>query len=299
MLNVFSNHRPEIGVSDRRVAARHEPLQSGDPRRYGDLVESERFRDPRDAIFVFGIDVGVQETDRQRFEAAFAELRKLLADFVLVDRAQHRSVGGEALVDLDRALGQLVALNDVQPGVQVAQNKFFLAEALPLAGNETAIVTPIAGTTRDVLREHIQIDGMPLHIIDTAGLRDSGDLIEQEGVRRAWAQVEQADRVLLIIDDQIGFSAEDQQVLDRLPRRLPHTLVYNKIDLGERTAGIDRTKSATEVSLSATTGEGLDYLRSHLKAAMGYEESGAGSFSARQKGCSDQHGNDKLQYAGA
>ncbi len=152
-----------------------------------------------------------------------------------------------------------------------------------LAGTETAIVTPIAGTTRDVLREHIQIDGMPLHIIDTAGLRDSGNLIEQEGVRRAWAQIEQADRVLLIIDDQVGFSTEDQQVLDRLPRRLPHTLVHNKIDLGERSAGIDRTKSATEVSLSATTGEGLDYLRNHLKAAMGYEESGAGSFSARRR----------------
>jgi len=152
-----------------------------------------------------------------------------------------------------------------------------------LAGNETAIVTPIAGTTRDVLREHIQIDGMPLHIIDTAGLRDSGDLIEQEGVRRAWAQIEQADRVLLVIDDQVGFTAADQQVLDRLPRRLPHTLVYSKIDLGERSAGIDRCKSATSVSLSATTGEGMDCLRSHLKEAMGYQESGAGSFSARRR----------------
>jgi len=152
-----------------------------------------------------------------------------------------------------------------------------------LAGNETAIVTPIAGTTRDVLREHIQIDGMPLHIIDTAGLRDSSNPIEQEGVRRAWAQIEQADRVLLIIDDQIGFSAEDQQVLDRLPRRLPHTLVYNKIDLGKRPAGIDTQKSATEVSLSATTGTGLDYLRSHLKEVMGYEEPGAGGFSARRR----------------
>jgi len=152
-----------------------------------------------------------------------------------------------------------------------------------LAGNETAIVTPIAGTTRDVLREHIQIDGMPLHIIDTAGLRDSGDLIEQEGVRRAWAQIEQADRVLLVIDDQVGFAAADQQVLDRLPRRLPHTLVYSKIDLGKRPAGIDRCKSATSVSLSATTGEGLDCLRTHLKEAMGYQESGAGSFSARRR----------------
>jgi tRNA modification GTPase len=98
-----------------------------------------------------------------------------------------------------------------------------------LAGREAAIVTPIAGTTRDALREYIQIDGMPLHIIDTAGLRDSADPVEQEGVKRAWSQIEQADRVLLIIDDQAGFSAQDQQILDRLPHKLPHTRVYNKI----------------------------------------------------------------------
>jgi len=152
-----------------------------------------------------------------------------------------------------------------------------------LSGNETAIVTPIAGTTRDVLREHIQIDGMPLHIIDTAGLRDSSDPIEQEGVRRAWSQIEQADRVLLIIDDHIGLTQEDEAVLARLPSRLPHTLVFNKIDLGVRPAGIDRRKSATEVSLSATSGEGLDYLKSHLKEVMGYEEPGAGGFSARRR----------------
>jgi len=152
-----------------------------------------------------------------------------------------------------------------------------------LSGNETAIVTPIAGTTRDVLREHIQIDGMPLHIIDTAGLRDSSDPIEREGVRRAWSQIEQADRVLLIIDDQVGLTPEDEAVLARLPPSLPHTLVYNKIDLGTRPAGINRRKSATEVSLSATSGEGLGYLRSHLKEVMGYVESGAGGFSARRR----------------
>jgi len=152
-----------------------------------------------------------------------------------------------------------------------------------LAGNETAIVTPIAGTTRDVLREHIQIDGMPLHIFDTAGLRDSNDLIEQEGVRRAWSQIEQADRVLLIIDDQLGLTREDEAVLARLPSELPHTLVYNKIDLGTRSAGITQRKSVTEVALSATGGEGLDDLRSHLKEVMGYEEPGAGGFSARRR----------------
>jgi tRNA modification GTPase len=152
-----------------------------------------------------------------------------------------------------------------------------------LAGRETAIVTPIAGTTRDVLREHIQIDGMPLHIIDTAGLRDSSDPIEKEGVRRAWTHIEQADRVLLIIDDKAGFSNEDSRVLDRLPPKLPHTLVYNKIDLSGRLAGVRSRGVDTEIAVSTLSGEGMQDLRSHLKDVMGYSESVAGGFSVRRR----------------
>jgi tRNA modification GTPase len=152
-----------------------------------------------------------------------------------------------------------------------------------LAGRESAIVTPIAGTTRDVLREHIQIDGMPLHIIDTAGLRDSSDPIEKEGVRRAWNQIEQADRVLLIIDDQVGFSNQDQMVLGRLPPKLPHTLVYNKIDLSGRPVGVSSRGADWEIAISAVSGEGMQDLRSHLKDVMGYSESAAGGFSVRRR----------------
>jgi tRNA modification GTPase len=152
-----------------------------------------------------------------------------------------------------------------------------------LSGRETAIVTPVAGTTRDVLREHIQIDGLPLHIIDTAGLRDSDDPIEQEGVRRAWTQIEQADHLLLVIDDQIGFGEADQQVLERLPDSLPCTRVFNKIDLTGRAAGIQQTPDGTEVALSARSGEGMTALSEHLKSVVGYTESGAGNFSARRR----------------
>lgn len=152
-----------------------------------------------------------------------------------------------------------------------------------LAGRDTAIVTPIAGTTRDVLREHIQIDGMPLHIIDTAGLRDSADPIEQEGVRRAWAQIERADRVLLVIDHQVGLSHQDKQVLDRLPHNLPHTLVFNKIDLSGRPCGLDESATDVELYISAQSGAGIDVLRTHLKQVMGYRESAAGEFSARRR----------------
>jgi tRNA modification GTPase len=152
-----------------------------------------------------------------------------------------------------------------------------------LSGRETAIVTHIPGTTRDVLREHIQIDGMPLHVIDTAGLRDSSDHIEQEGVRRAWAQIEQADRVLLVIDDQRGRSPADQAILERLPHDLPHTLVFNKIDLSGREPGIQLQGAHAEVALSARSGAGVTELRSHLKQVMGYSDSASGSFSARRR----------------
>ena len=152
-----------------------------------------------------------------------------------------------------------------------------------LAGRETAIVTPVAGTTRDILREHIQIDGLPLHIIDTAGLRESEDIIEQEGIRRAWAQIEQADRVLLVIDDQAGFSATDQAVLDQLPGNLPCTHLYNKIDLTERRPGYSDNNGVHRVDVSAQTGAGIEHLRQHLKQVMGYKDSAATGFSARRR----------------
>jgi tRNA modification GTPase len=161
-----------------------------------------------------------------------------------------------------------------------------------LAGRDAAIVTPVAGTTRDVLREHIQIDGLPLHIIDTAGLRDSDDPVEQEGVRRAWQQIEQADRILLIVDDQVGFSDADRQLLERLPHRLPCTRIYNKIDLSGRAAGLSGTDACAEVALSARGGAGMDTLREHLKTVMGYHDSDAGGFSARRRHL------DALQRAG-
>ena len=152
-----------------------------------------------------------------------------------------------------------------------------------LAGHDAAIVTPVAGTTRDILREHIQIDGMPLHVIDTAGLRDSEDPVEQEGVRRAWVQIEQADRVLLVIDDQAGFGELDRKLLERLPDTLPCTRVFNKIDLSGRQPGLREAAGQVEVALSARDGEGLEALRQHLKAVMGYRDSASGGFSARRR----------------
>ncbi len=148
-----------------------------------------------------------------------------------------------------------------------------------LAGQETAIVTDIAGTTRDILREQIHLDGMPLHIIDTAGLRESDDAVEKEGIRRAWSAIEQADRVLLLVDDATGVTAVDQQIMKKLPNQLTITVIRNKSDLSGGTIGIENN----EIRLSAKSGEGVDQLRDYLKQSMGYEGEGEGSFMARRR----------------
>ena len=152
-----------------------------------------------------------------------------------------------------------------------------------LSGRDAAIVTEIPGTTRDVLREHIQIDGLPLHIVDTAGLHDSDDPVEQAGMQRARLALEQADRVLLVIDDQAGFTAADEAILEQLPAGVPHTRVFNKIDLSGREAGQTEHEGQPRIALSLHSGAGLESLRQYLKHSVGYADHAEGSFSARRR----------------
>jgi len=152
-----------------------------------------------------------------------------------------------------------------------------------LAGEESAIVTDIAGTTRDLLKQEINIDGMALHIIDTAGLRTSSDPVEQEGIRRAWQAIEGADRVLLLIDDRTGLSEQDEEILEQLPEELAVTVIHNKIDLTHPEPSIDESGNRARVALSAKEGIGIDLLRSHIKGSMGYRGHGEGSFMARRR----------------
>jgi tRNA modification GTPase len=152
-----------------------------------------------------------------------------------------------------------------------------------LAGYDAAIVTPIPGTTRDVVRERIHLDGMPLHILDTAGLREGGDRIEQEGIRRAEAEMQRADRLLFVIDsaaDPEGGAFIEEQ--GRLPTQIPVTLVFNKRDLAKGPLP-DRPMEYPRIGLSAHTGEGIDDLRTHLKSLAGYQTVEAGIISARQR----------------
>ncbi len=153
-----------------------------------------------------------------------------------------------------------------------------------LAGYDAAIVTPIPGTTRDILRERIDIDGMPLHVLDTAGLRDSEDAVETEGVRRAELEIARADRVLFVVDavldpDALAFSEEKR----RLPSDVPVTIIFNKCDQAVGLPVADTISGPPRVMLSALTGDGLDLLRAHLKHAMGFHTAESGTVSARQR----------------
>ena len=151
-----------------------------------------------------------------------------------------------------------------------------------LAGSDTAIVTEIPGTTRDVLREHIQIDGLPLHVVDTAGIRESDDVIEQEGVRRAWKEIEQCDRVLYVIDSQ---QDEDvpEAIFGQIPRHTGVSVIYNKTDLTGTSSRLVEQDDRVVIYLSAETGDGLDLLKQHLKQCMGYERHTEGQFIARRR----------------
>ena len=156
-----------------------------------------------------------------------------------------------------------------------------------LAGREAAIVTDIAGTTRDVLREHIHIDGMPLHIIDTAGLREATDEVERIGISRAWTEIEQADRIILMLDSSDPDSQNIEKVrsefLSKLPNNMPVTIVRNKVDLSGEKVGLKEENGTTTVCLSAQTHQGVDLLREHLKQAMGFQTGMEGGFLARRR----------------
>jgi len=161
-----------------------------------------------------------------------------------------------------------------------------------LVGKESAIVTDIAGTTRDVMREHIHIDGMPLHIIDTAGLREGVDEVERIGIERAWAEIENADRILFMVDATTTNAEDPREIwpdfIDRLPDNIGLTIVRNKADLtGESLAANGDENEDSSVSpiyrMSAKTGLGIESLKQHLKDIMGYHGNTEGGFMARRR----------------
>ncbi|MCO4786071.1 tRNA uridine-5-carboxymethylaminomethyl(34) synthesis GTPase MnmE [Marinomonas atlantica] len=156
-----------------------------------------------------------------------------------------------------------------------------------LSGKDSAIVTSIEGTTRDVLREHIHLDGMPLHIIDTAGLRDSPDEVERIGIQRAWEEIHKADRILLMVDSQSVNSNDPNDIwpefMGQLTSKDHLTLVRNKVDLTKESTGYEEYNGLPVISLSAKTNDGIDALSTHLKTVMGFDSTTEGGFIARRR----------------
>lgn len=147
-----------------------------------------------------------------------------------------------------------------------------------LSGHDTAIVTDIAGTTRDVLRERIVLDGLPVVILDTAGLRDTDDPVESAGVARAWATLDEAD-VVLHVHDATDATAEDAELAKRMPQTATRLVVWNKCDSTGQPAGLHDG----ELYLSARTGDGVDALIAAIRSQAGLSETSAGQFSARRR----------------
>ncbi|HEY1726081.1 MAG TPA: tRNA uridine-5-carboxymethylaminomethyl(34) synthesis GTPase MnmE [Steroidobacteraceae bacterium] len=232
-----------------------------------------------------------------------AELRALVEagiDFAdeQIDVLSDRSLQAR----LEAATTELTALRDAgRQGRLLAEGMSVVIAGRPnagkssvlnrLAGHDAAIVTALPGTTRDLLRERIVLDGMPLQVLDTAGLRRATDAIEVEGIRRARAAISSADRIVFVIDAAAdpharGYLDERAQ----LPSGVPVTVLFNKIDLlptgtvpsvaAEQAAG---SIAPTALSVSALSGAGFDALASHLKASMGFEPDGAGALSARAR----------------
>jgi len=180
-----------------------------------------------------------------------------------------------------------------------------------LSGNETAIVTPIAGTTRDVLRDKIVVNGLPVNIVDTAGLRESDDPIEKEGMARAWKEIELADRILFLVDSSVDKEYELKKVWPEFYQRFPEsnqavTLVLNKIDISGLQAG-PYCKADNAFSISATNKDGIDALVEDLHHTAGFDAVSEGAFSARRRHLASLEaalklvttGVNQLQEAGA
>ncbi|MBI3775565.1 MAG: tRNA uridine-5-carboxymethylaminomethyl(34) synthesis GTPase MnmE [Gammaproteobacteria bacterium] len=266
-----------------------------------DLAEAEAIADLIDSSSSYAAQLAVRSLQgefSQRVQALVQQLIRLRAyvesaiDFT--DEEIDFLSEGQVAAQLQNVIGQLQAtLDSARQGSLVREGMTVVIAGQPnagkstlmnaLAGHELAIVTSTPGTTRDVLRTEIELDGLPLHIIDTAGLRVSDDPVEQEGMRRAWQQIELADRILLLIDDRVGYTETDRALVEQLPAAAQLTLVFNKVDLTGRAATLCYENNVAQLGLSAKTNLGMDTLRQHLKTSVGFRAATEGVFMARHR----------------
>jgi tRNA modification GTPase len=207
----------------------------------------------------------IEVSDRERAQERIGQLRGDLA------RALERGRQGSVL----RSGLQVVLAGQPNVGKSSLLNR--------LAGEELAIVTEIPGTTRDTVRQTIQIEGVPMNIIDTAGLRDTADKVEAIGIARTWDAIGKADVLLLIVDARAGIGAADREIVTRLPGKLNSVIVFNKIDLTGEAPRSEEGADGLRVHVSARTGEGIETLRRALLALAGWQPGGEDVFMARAR----------------
>lgn len=287
--------------------------------RPGEFSERAFLNDKLDLAQAEGIADLIESSSEQAARCAVRSMQGVFSRRVdeLVDAVTHLRIYVEAAIDFPeeeidfladgKVAGDLnnlletlaVILAEAQQGTILRDGMKVVIAGRPnagkssllnaLAGREAAIVTAIEGTTRDVLREHIHIDGMPLHVIDTAGLRDSPDEVEQIGIARAWDEIRQADRILLMVDATTTDKTRPHEIwpdfIDRLPAKAPVTVIRNKVDLSSESVGITQysEENAPVVRIAAKSSEGLDILRDHLKQCMGFASTTEGGFLARRR----------------
>lgn len=204
-----------------------------------------------------------------------------------LDRTSARERLARLRAELDQALSRGRQGSVLRSGLQVvlagAPNVGKSSLLNRLAGEELAIVTEIPGTTRDTVRQTIQIEGVPMNIIDTAGLRETSDRIEAIGISRTWDAIGKADALLLVVDAAAGITRPDRDIIARLPDKLARVVVFNKIDLTGGEPRIVRREGETDLWVSARSGAGLDYLRNTLLVLAGWQATGEDMFMARER----------------
>jgi len=207
----------------------------------------------------------IDPADRQSQREALAAIRADLAE--LLEEAAQGAVLREGLT--------VVLAGRPNVGKSSLLNR--------LAGEDVAIVTPVAGTTRDYVRATILLEGVPIHLIDTAGLRDAGDEVERIGIARTWEAIAKAGAAMLVTDAGHAGNEEDARILERMPGDLPTARITNKIDLAGLAPGREDHGRQTHLRVSARTGEGVPALRAWLLEVAGWRPSSEGVFLARER----------------
>jgi len=266
-----------------------------------DLAQAESVADLIEAATDSAVRCALRSL-RGEFSAAIEELLRQLIELRMLveatldfpeeeldplDRADAKGRQARLLQAIETALAKSRQGSLLRTGLQVVlagrPNVGKSSLLNRLAGEELAIVTPVPGTTRDSVRQTIQIDGVPLNIVDTAGLRDTQDEVERLGVARSWSEIGRADVVLLLVDARAGVTAQDLELAARIPQGLKRVFVHNKIDLAGAEPRVRRDEVSTNLFLSAKTGAGIDLLRAELLGIAGWQQGAEDLFMARER----------------